>query len=54
MAKSNKAVKSMGDSGTRPMNMGKGGRKPKKVTEGEYCGVDRDADVLHSGIKKKG
>ena len=53
-SKGDKSVKSMGDTGTRPMGMGKGGRKPKKVSEGEYCGVDRDASVLYQGIKKKG
>lgn len=52
--KGNKAVKSMGDTGTRPMGMGKGGRKPKKVTEGEYCGVDRDAGVMTDRVTKKG
>lgn len=53
MAKKSGNVKSMGDSGIAGMTTpGKGYKKPRVKKEGEYVGVDRDADVLHSKIKK--
>jgi len=53
MAKKNATVKSMGDAGIAGMTTpGKGYKKPRVVKEGQYQGVDRDADVLHSKIKK--